>query len=115
MQRGELQASIPPLGAPWEVQGTWDRDLEAAVKSWVDGGGTTCRGAPWGTTAGVWLAMGSGPRPVPGDHSCGRKEELVEPAERKGVLTRPLLSNGLPEKEKEECQQRDGAVGLLAN
>lgn len=39
----------------------------------------------------------------------------MEPAERKGVLTRPLLSNGLPEKEKEERQQRDGAVGLLAN
>lgn len=28
--------------------------------------------------------------------------------ERGGVLTRSLLSNGLPEKEKEERQQRDG-------
>lgn len=71
MQHGELQASVPPLGAPWEVQGMWDRDLETAVKSRVDGGDTTCQGAPWGNTAEIWLAMGSGPRPVPGDHSCG--------------------------------------------
>lgn len=34
--------------------------------------------------------------------------------QRKGLLTRSLLSNGLPEKEKEEHQQRDGAAGLPA-
>lgn len=84
------------------------------MKSQVDGGGTLCWGAPWGSIAGVWLAMGPAPPPAQGDHGCGRKEELVESAERKGVLTRPLLSNGIPEKEKEKCQQRDGAVGLLA-
>lgn len=42
----------------------------------------------------------------------------MEPAERKRVLTRPLLSNGVPEKEKEERQQRDGGscvVGHMIN
>lgn len=41
------------------------------------------------------------------ERPCGWKEEMVK-LEREGALTRSLLSNGLPEKEKEEHQQWDG-------
>lgn len=96
----------PTLGSTTEAQGT------------RDGGCSGIPGSAGGPSKGEqsrrWVAMGLGPHPTAGGLSCGGKEELVQAAERKGVLTRPLLSNGLPGKEKEECQQGEGTVGVLA-
>lgn len=64
-----------------------------------------CWGAPQGLAAVPIMGLGS--CAVLRGQGCGWKEEMVK-LERGRVLTRFLLSNGLPEKEKEEHQQRDG-------
>lgn len=61
-----------------------------------------------GSPTGVGSSAHHGVRPLCSTgRPCGWKEEMVK-LERGGALTRSLLSNGLPEKEKEEHQQWDG-------
>lgn len=96
---GRAVGICPTLGSTTEAQGM------------RDGGPGGCSGVPVG---GGGPSMGLGPHPTAGQLGCGCKEELVQAAERKGVLTRLLLSNGLPVKEKEECQQSEGTAGVLA-
>lgn len=79
----------------------------------VDGGGSLCWGAPRGSRAGVGLPWGWELAPQQETSAVGERRSWCNQQRGKGVLTRPLLSNGLPEKEKEECQQSEGTTGVL--
>lgn len=88
---GGTAESLTHLGEHHRAQG----DGMGACSEIPEGAGVTELGAPGGAEGWEQLWV---------------KEELVEAAKREGVLTRPLLSNGLPGKEKEECQHSQRTV-----
>lgn len=89
----------PGLGGCSELPGGWRRHIVVGSPTGEHSRGLACHGA----LALLLQTMGVGERRSWWNQQRG-----------KVLLTRPLLSNGLPEKEKEESQQRDGAVRLSA-